>query len=104
MNTQRITDLLFDQCKRDGLVNPVTSEGAPTRAMVVAELDHARDSAEVDDLSVFVRRLAHALKKRDPENPIIKQAVDYLIRIGQGGQFLRRESTQPHRKNGENKL
>ena len=36
----------------------------------------------VDDLSMLVRRLAHSLKKANPDNELASQALDYLRRKG----------------------
>lgn len=38
---------LFDRAKAQGLVNPVTSEGAPTVAMVAAAIIDARGDADM---------------------------------------------------------
>jgi len=92
VNTQRMADNLFDRCKAQGLVNPITGDGSPTREMVVAELDHASDGAEMDNLAMLTRRLVFVLRKRDPDNLLCKQAVEFLVCIGQAGSILRKRT------------
>jgi hypothetical protein len=48
-------------------------------------------AAQVNDLSMLMRRLVHALNRASPNNPIAKKAADYLIRNGLQGSPLRAE-------------
>ena len=56
MTPQKRTDAIFDQAKKLGLENPVTSEGAPTREMVAEAINDAEGDAE-SCREAFVSRL-----------------------------------------------
>lgn len=75
---------LLAKCRREGLVNPVTGEGSPTEQMLAEEFAHANSQLEgqIDELAIYVARLARAVRKHEPANPVAKKAVEYLTRIG----------------------
>lgn len=60
----------------------------------IAQEDYKELEKVVDDLSVLVRRLAHRLKKTDPNNKLHIQAVDYLARNNLTGSLLRQKELQ----------
>ena len=43
-----------------------------------------------DDLVLLLRRVAHSLRKAEPNNDLAERALDYLQRHGQAGSVLRR--------------
>lgn len=59
------------------------SEGIRIALAMASTMEH------VDDLAMLVRRLAHALRKSDPDNPISDDATEYLKRHGLAGSPLR---------------
>lgn len=76
---------LLAKCRRQGLVNPVTGEGAPTEQMSAEEFAHANGQLEgqIEELAIYVARLARAVRKHEPANPVAKKAMQYVVRIGQ---------------------
>jgi len=57
--------------------------------------DYRELESVTDDLTLLVRRLAHALRKAAPGNDLAAKALDYLKRHGMEGSILRAESTTP---------
>lgn len=45
MNSHRRTDIVFEEAKKLGLVNPMTDEGAPTRRMISEAISDAEGDA-----------------------------------------------------------
>lgn len=68
--------------------NPA-GRGAKRRAFIDSLADDT--APPVDDLVMLVRRLVHALKKSNPDSPLISQVSDYMQRSGywQGKDCLR---------------
>jgi hypothetical protein len=83
MDGNKIAERLFARAKESGLVNPVTNMGAPTLEHVAEAIDLVRDSAEVDELATYCRRLIRAVRKTDPNNPVAAKCVEYLREVGQ---------------------
>ena len=40
------------------------------------------EPVQVEELSMQIRRLVHALKKASPDNPLVKSVADYMRRKG----------------------
>lgn len=51
--------------------------------------DESESTARKDDLALLIRRLVQSLKKRDPENALAANAIEYLRRHGLQGNPLR---------------
>lgn len=58
----------------------------------MAQEDYKELEKVVDELSVFVRRLARNLKKIHPNNVLSEKAMDYLIRNNLYGSPLRADN------------
>lgn len=54
-----------------------------------AQEDYRKLERVTDDLAALVRRLAHALRKAEPDNELSDKALDYLKRNGLTGSILR---------------
>ena len=69
---------------------PAPGQMAPHRDN--AQLQYALEQSEtiVDDLAQLVMRLAHALRKAEPDNELSDKALDYLKRNGLTGSILRK--------------
>lgn len=78
------TEALFRQAKKLALINPINGDGLPTFAMVHNAISDAENDAENDaaqeslELAMFVRRLAHIVRKSDEANPVAAKAVEFL--------------------------
>lgn len=70
MNPTTRAEKLFDRAKRDGLVNPVTQEGAPTVAMVAEAIIDAQGDADMQKCGdawqeiIALQRVLGALNSR----------------------------------------
>jgi len=60
----------------------------------MAQEDYKELEKVVEDLSALVRRLARNLEKSNPNNELIEQAMDYLIRNNLAGSVLREKELQ----------
>ena len=80
MKSKDRTEALFRQAKKLALINPINGDGLPTFSMVHnaisdAENDAAQESLE---LAMYVRSLAHIVRKSDEANPVAAKAVEFL--------------------------
>lgn len=84
MNAHKRARSLFDEAKSQGLINPLTGEGAPTHDMLADELLACESNGEGALLEVasYLRRTIRALRKHEPQNKIATDAVEYLRTIG----------------------
>jgi hypothetical protein len=84
MNAHRRAESLFDAAKKDGLINPVTGDGAPTHEMIAEELNCAESNgqAQLLEVAAYLRRAIRALRKHEPDSKLTKDAVEYLRCIG----------------------
>lgn len=90
MTPEERIDHLMSRCLGAGLVNPVTGEGAPTRAMLIEAIVDSKDyEAEYENTAMLCRRLIRALRKHDPENKLAKDAAEFLHCVGMAGKILR---------------
>jgi hypothetical protein len=67
MNPHDRTDRLFDAAKRLGLDNPMTDDGAPTRAMVAEAISDAEGDAinEMEEPRQYCRGEAQSSREED---------------------------------------
>lgn len=83
MDPHKRASILFDRCKKDGLVG-INGDGAPTREMVAEAIIDAGDySAEASELATYCRRLVRLVRKTDPSNKVAASCVEFLRCIGE---------------------
>ena len=80
MKSKDRTEALFRQAKKLALINPINGDGLPTFAMVHEAISDAENDAAQEslELAMYVRRLAHIVRKSDEANPVAAKAVEFL--------------------------
>jgi len=75
---------LLKRCRDTGIINPVTSEGSPTHCHLVEEFLIIQNEAgqEVDELAMYVRRLARVVRAYHKDNKLAADAVKFLVCCG----------------------
>ena len=64
-------------------------QGSTPLETVVGECCWSEWKHQISDLSMLVKRFAHAIRRVDPDNEMAKQAADYLKRHNLQGSILR---------------